>query len=972
MRVKSILRERLLGATFSAAIAFLSISACFGQQTSQVIPALRQPTAPANNESKQDIQQALQAGFSFYEHDQYPEAIAQFKQAISLAEQKSNPVASAEGYRGMGVVLLAQSQYDAARKELGQSLALCEAARDSYCTAKAQQDLGMLTQEKGDWVSARQFYRSALHEYELRKDVLREANVWRDLSMDPSLGPQEAIQDIQRGLALLGTNQDPIVEGGLLEDWGDDLFSDADYAGAIEKLDAAANCFERAGDRFSFARVLISEGRVYRAHGIPARALEFYERALKIQQEIGDQDGTAQTMNAMAIAYDKMGQPAKSLTVYEAALAVARRTGSSRLISFLLGNLAAENIELKQYDAAAGMLEEVLSQQKNPSLRANLYIQLCEADIGLQRYDAALKAANSALELTLKTGDRDNDLYGLYWRARAENGLGQTNAALADVSVALNNLERIRRRLVPIDFMKQGFANERGFFFDLAITLQQAQGNDVQALAISEEARARAFADLLASRDLSPQGKDRAAVAAANQVETQATNDASSPQPSDGASIALTLRGVGQPDPAVTRPRSASQPDLESFASSQPFSITQIQSFAARGNASVLSYWVSEDRTFVWVVQPDGAIHSVQIQVSSVRLEQMIRNLWPQPRLEPNGPDTSASAASADVQTRGTRVAHLISRSGDNLEFTSHDRNNWRQLYTLLILPIEKYLPATKGSLLTIEPHGPLLLLPFAALVDEHGHYLVERYSLNYTPSLSLFQYMGRDDKISTDVSRHFLFVADPTDLAPGPNGEQLPALPGARQEVSAVARILPAGQTTVLVGKDAQARRVDEEIDRDTVIHFATHAIVQDDPSDSYLALGEIGSTDGGRLTTGDVYSLSLHANLVFLSACRTGMGRVSGDGIAGLTRAFIYAGASSVIASLGDVSDETTVRLVPEFYRHWLKGENKAEALREAQLRLLRDLREGRVKINTPYGKYALPEDPILWASFVLEGEP
>lgn len=973
MRVKSIYRKRLLAAALCAAITFLSTSLCFGQQTSQVIPASKQPAAPANNESKQAIQQTLQSGFSSYGHEEYPKAIAQFKQAISLAEQNNNDVAQAEGHRGIGAVLLAQSQYEDAGKELEQSLALCEAAHDLYCTAKAQQDLGMLAQEKGDWVAARQFYRSALNEYELRKDVHRQANIWRDLSMDPSLSSQEAIQDIQRGLALLGTNNDPGVEGGLLENWGDHLFGEADYAGAIEKLDAAANCFERAGDRFSFARVLISEGRVYRAHGVPARAVEFYQQALKIQQEIGDQFGTAQTMNAMAVAYNGMGKLVKSLAMYEAALALARETGSPPLITLLLGNLAGQHVEMKHYGVAAEMLEEVLSQEKSPYRRVVRYIQLCDADVELGHYDAAMRAANSALELSAKIGDRGNDLYGLYWRARAENGLGQGAAALRDVTAAMKTLEQVRQKQVPIDFMKQGFADERQFLFDLAITLQQEQGNDIQALATSEEARARAFADLLASRDLSPQSEDRAAVAAANQVETQATSGTSSAQASEGAAVELTLRGGGQRGSALNEPKTGTQPDLQSFASSQPFSIQQIQSFAGRENATILSYWVGQDSISIWVVQPNKTIHSARIAVASTHLQDMIRNLWPQPRLEAKPPDTGDSLASANAQTRGVRVGHLISRSGDDLQFTSHDNDNWRQLYTLLILPIEKYLPASKGSLLTIEPHGPLLLLPFAALMDEHGHYLVERYSFNYTPSLSLLQYMSRDYEKQAGGARHFLFVADPADVAPGPNGEQLPALPGARQEVSTVAHMLPVEQTTLLLGKDAQAERVGKEIGRDTVIHFATHAIVEDDsPSDSYLALGEIGSPDGGRLTAAEVYSLNLHANLVFLSACRTGMGKVSGDGIAGLTRAFVYAGASSVIASLGDVSDETTVRLVPEFYRDWLKGRNKAEALREAQLHLIRDLRAGRIKVNTPYGRYALPEDPILWASFVLEGEP
>src|SRR5262249_8477905 len=99
---------------------------------------------------------------------------------------------------------------------------------------------------------------------------------------------------------------------------------------------------------------------------------------------------------------------------------------------------------------------------------------------------------------------------------------------------------------------------------------------------------------------------------------------------------------------------------------------------------------------------------------------------------------------------------------------------------------------------------------------------------------------------------------------------------------------------------------------------------------------------------------------------------GQISGDGINGLTRAFLYAGTPSVIASLWDVSDETAGRLVTGYYRAWLGGSDKARALRSAQLRLLRELRAGQVSIQTPYGSVALPEEPVFWASFVLQGEP
>ena len=116
----------------------------------------------------------------------------------------------------------------------------------------------------------------------------------------------------------------------------------------------------------------------------------------------------------------------------------------------------------------------------------------------------------------------------------------------------------------------------------------------------------------------------------------------------------------------------------------------------------------------------------------------------------------------------------------------------------------------------------------------------------------------------------------------------------------------------------------------------------------------------------------MRLDANLVVLSACRSGEGVPNGDGIAALARAFFYAGTSSLIVSLWDIADEPTNRLLPAFYREWLKGTDKARALRAAQLELIAELRAGHGKVATPVGDIVVPEDPAFWAGFVLLGEP
>jgi CHAT domain-containing protein len=186
------------------------------------------------------------------------------------------------------------------------------------------------------------------------------------------------------------------------------------------------------------------------------------------------------------------------------------------------------------------------------------------------------------------------------------------------------------------------------------------------------------------------------------------------------------------------------------------------------------------------------------------------------------------------------------------------------------------------------------------------------------------------------------------------------------------IAQQLPTARRTVLIGPDATEVRVATAAEQNVVVHFATHAVVRDNaPFESFLALGA-DATDDGLMTAEEIYRLNLHADLVVLSACRSGGARVSGDGIAAFARAFIYAGTPSVIASLWDLPDVATSSLVANFYRGWWAGASKARALRSAQLQMLRDLRLGKITLTTAAGPVVLPEHPIFWAGLALIGEP
>jgi CHAT domain-containing protein len=340
----------------------------------------------------------------------------------------------------------------------------------------------------------------------------------------------------------------------------------------------------------------------------------------------------------------------------------------------------------------------------------------------------------------------------------------------------------------------------------------------------------------------------------------------------------------------------------------------------------------------IWVVQPGQPVRLVRVPVLATRLTSLVR------------------AAS------GVGDGRSASRGG--LLMTDRaQRAPWRELDAHLIAPIAKWLPAQPGSRLTIVPHGALFGLSFAGLRDASGRYLLERHDLHYVPAIAVLSTPGARPSPATDA----LLVGDPGRLEGEAGTEALPALPWAKREVEAV-RLMLGSTATLLTGADATEGRVRATLAGHRVLHFATHGVVSNEPNQpSYLAL-RAAPGDDGRLTADEIYGSTLDAELVVLSACRTALGPVEGDGVIGFTRAFLSAGARSVVATQWDVSDRVSYDVMRGFYARRARGVSTSRALRGAQLAVLRGLRAGTVRSDG----VALPETPRLWAGFILTGEP
>jgi CHAT domain-containing protein len=724
------------------------------------------------------------------------------------------------------------------------------------------------------------------------------------------------IQEIaDRVLPLAEKLGDNGAKGRIYHFLADRDFSSGRYGDAVRRLELAVPNLRAGGPReqSSLARALTSLGRARRAHGLPASALDAYREAMEVQTRIGDRLGVVQSWNAMGVAWANLGKGEKALECYGRGLAEAQSLGDKSATQFMEGAVANALFDLGKASEAIPIYERVLSDNPDPYIARFRLAGLAQAYLAVGRAEDALKTVDRALAMD-QSSMPDAVANFRFTRARANAALGRQADAIADARQSLDTFERIRSSLLPLDFVKRGYSDLIQDVFDFTVGALEESGRDAEAVTTAEEGRGRALADLLASR------MTRAAPSAAGSAER-------------GAATLLTGRPSADTAPA----------GLDSPVATRALPAADLSALAARHHTTIVSYWVGKDRSIAWVIRGDGSIFSSTLPVTRTRLQQLVDQASKPPVIAVEGTSKTPDAALAAL----------------------------RALYDALIAPIDPLLPAA-GARLTIVPHGPLFSLAFGALRSARGKYLIERYTLHDVPSGAVLALAASRPESAGDS---WLLVADPQ---PRPRGAaQLPALPEARREIAAAAAVAPEGVVRRLSGTTATETAFRAALADARVVHIAAHAVVPSaDATGAFVAFGRDPATtsaDGdGKLTAAEIYDLHVGADLVVLSACRSGRGRVTGDGVAGFTRAFISAGAKTVVASLWDAPDESARRVMARFYDHLTKGEAAAESLRAAQLALLADLRAGRVKVASPAGDVVLPAHPAIWAGFRLHGVP
>ncbi|WP_424101985.1 tetratricopeptide repeat protein [Moorena producens] len=827
--------------------------------------------------------------------------------------------AKADQLREQGIEQYKTSQYQAALKSWEEALRIYRELADRQGEAKSLNNLGVAYHSLGQYRKAIEFHQQSLALAREMEDRQGEARSVNNLgNAYDSLGQyRKAIEFHQQSLSLKRELQDRQGEAYSLNNLGLVYDSLGQYRKAIEFHQQSLSLKRELQDRQGEAYSLNNLGLVYDSLGHYQQAIEFHQQSLSRFRELEDRQGEAASLNNLGNAYFSLGQYRKAIEFHQQSLSLSRELKNRQVEADSLGNLGNAYDRLGQYRKAIEFHQQHLALAKELEERQGEAYSLNNLGLvygSLGQYRKAIEFHQQSLSLSRELENRRVEADSLGNLGVAYRQLGQYRKAIEFYKQAIKVTESIQGD-IKVEEFKTSYASQQVDTYERLINLLWNQKDFETAFNYVERARAKAFLDQLAngrvdfragadSKLLEREQDLKAEINALSQELITLRNAPKNQWDNDRIAETEKNRTALQKDfQDLLVELKVQSPEIASLKTVDVASLPEIQSLLD-ADTTLVEYFVTDERTLAFIITRNS-FHTVPLNVTRQQLTE----------------ELTLFQDFADLdQPHPLELKHL------------HD---W------LIVPLQPHLNTTT---ITIVPHSILHYLPFAALTDGK-QYLSDNYALLSLPSASILRYLPDKGKSTTGS---LLALGDPT--IPG-----LSPLTHAQNEVETIAQLF---KTKALVGKAATESALRSRAKQSGIIHLAVHGEYNlRNPLFSAIRLLEDTEHDGS-LEVHEVYGLDLtNTNLVVLSACQTKIGELSrGDEVVGLTRAFLYAGTPTIIASLWNVDDAATGLLMKQFYSHWQGGMrmNKAEALQQAQ----KDLRE-----TYPH--------PYYWAAFSLTGD-
>ena len=758
-----------------------------------------------------------------------------------------------------------------------------------------------------------------------------------------------------------------------------------------ESLNYLYQCMDVAreiGDVPMQYTVLINIGDLYILSGDPDKAEAPLLESLRIGRKLTHSDMVS---NPSKVATETslllLGDMEAAREHYQLALKYYQQVRESRpdnpqKVIELLQSMAFVHQRLGESQKAVELLNEAIPMaEKQSSLSYPAVVSdLGESQESLGQMEEALASEDRALAFFHQNGANLDSEWQIERRiGHIDRALGGNEEALAHYQNSIHKIELLHDVALNTEPGRASFVSRvRGVYAETADLLYDMH-RPADALEVTERGRARAFLDILEETrtgladELNPEQAqhEKKLLAHLSEIEKQSWN--SNRTPKEEQRYKSELAAAEDNLETFHLEVRHSNPRYASVHYPQPINVPTIQRDLLGRDTVLLEFLLGEKRSLVWALTKNTLAVGVlparkEIDVAVEAYRKALRE-------------------KTSILTQENSLAE-IGRRG-------------KELYAMLLQPVESVL--VPGRSLIFVPDGVLCYFPFETLVlrtsrqaaeQDRPEYLVEKFPVVYAPSASALVAVNEINREQHKPPRTLLAFGDPIvdvptsqvadvakedasrSVSPEPGskpeveisaeyverGFSFARLPFTRDEVLGISQLYPAAQRKVYLGDQAREETVkSEKLDEYRYIHFATHGFLDErHPERSGILFSrDPHSTDDGVLQLGEIMRLKLNADMVTLSACSTGLGKlVNGEGILGLTRAFFYAGARNVTSSLWNVNDSSTAALMKAFYENLNRGFSKGAALRQAKLALL-------------HGKQASWHHPYYWAAFILVGD-
>jgi tetratricopeptide (TPR) repeat protein len=841
-------------------------------------------------------------------------AIEYYEKALEIAREIGNVSGESKCYANLGNAYHSLGDFSKAIEYYEKALEIAREIGNRQVESSCYANLGVSYNSLGDFSKAIEYHEKAL---EIAREIGNrqvESSCYANLGIAyDSLGDfSKAVEYHEKALEIDREIGDRQGESKCYTNLGAAYHSLGDFSKAVEYHEKALEIAREIGDRQVESKCYTNLGNVYYSLGDFSKAVEYHEKALEIDREIGNVSGESKCYANLGIAYHSLEDFSKAVEYHEKALEIAREIGDRQVESSCYTNLGAAYHRLGDFSKAIEYHEKALEIAReigDLSGESKCYANLGIPYDSLGDFSKAIEYYEKALEIAREIGDLDSERISALNLAKVHlNHLNKPEIAYDYCRDSIELSEKITGRLIEEEH-KIGFFSRISDAYQYMVPLCLELKKENESFEFVERGKSRAFLTSLAATKIKPSVKITPELKSLIDEEETYLVKLREIQTRHLRQKKVTVE-LGEIDRIIEKLNyvynkiQIVDPEYVFTRRGKPLSLIEIQDMLSlqRRNLVLIEYFLTDNKIFIFVVSSRSKkLHIEAVPISQERLSLYIEN-----------------------------YRRVVTEYPDYKDI----RDSWLGLSSCLIDPISKFL--TEGDLIYFIPYNLLHYLPLHAL-ELNGEPLIKHHPVAYSPSASLISFCK--NKGSGKLESCASFGVDPYEKVKDIVEK------GAKD----VANLF---NTDAYIDEDATKDNVMKCMNRD-IIHFLCHGELDIlDPLSSGVVLN-----NKKVLTAREILDMKLNTELVTLAACQTGINeRNPGDELVGLTRAFLYAGAPSVIVSLWSVDAYSTQELMLEFYKLIKNGIDKATALQKAQIKIMEKK------------EYA---HPYYWAPFVLVGD-